>query len=341
MSPAEPLLFPTPSTGASGPVPRISVILPAWNAAGFLERAVASVRAQQGVAPGEVEIVIVDDGSTDATAAVIARLAAADPGIVAVLGGANQGPAGARNTALSRARGSWIAVLDADDAYAPGRLARLVAQAEASGLDAIADLPLLYDLAAGCPAPDSLQHPAAGGLRRLGFRDFLGRDAATGLDLGLLKPVFHARLKAQGLLEYPAGLRHGEDCAMYVAMTRAGAAFGLLEEAHYVFSTRIGAVSGARSPGSVTDVDYRAVAAEAERLRAALAAQGEMDAELSALLDARVAGALQANRRYGWTVLRRREWGRLRLWLGKDRRNWSELARVLGAKLAGQRGLPG
>lgn len=321
------------------PVPgSVSVIIPVWNGARFLERAVASAQAQQGLA--DLQIVVVDDASTDGTVAVLARLAAEDPRILPVYGTQNRGPAGARNAGLDRAAGEWIAVLDADDAYGPGRLARLVGVAGEGGLDVMADLPVLYDLAADCPAPDAMQYPASGALQRLGFRDFLTPDAATGLDLGLLKPVFHHSLRTRGLLHYPEGLRHGEDCAMYVAMTREGAAFGLLHEAHYLFSTRIGAVSGTRSPGSVTDVDYRAIAAEAERLRAGLAAQGALDAELSAILDRRVATALQQNRRYGWTVLRRGEWRLLWRWLRRDGRNGSEMARMIRAKAMGQRGLP-
>lgn len=341
---------PLPSgPAAAAPLPHpagtetVSVILPAYNAGRFLGRAVASL---QGAAEAEdpacriAQIIIVDDGSSDDTAAVMARLAAADPRIEPVYNRHNQGPAGARNDALDRARGDWIAVLDADDAYGPGRLGRLVAAARAAGLEAIADLPLLYDLAADCPAPAQMQYPASGRLQRLEMADFLQPDPDTGLDLGLLKPVFRQGLKARGLLHYPDGLRHGEDCAMYVAMTRAGVGFGLLHEAHYIFSTRIGAVSGVRSPGSVTEVDYRAVAAEAARLRAALAAQGELDAGLAAILEAREARALQQNRRYGWTVLRRREWGRLRAWLRRDRRNRAELLAMVAAKLRGQRGLP-
>lgn len=314
----------------------VSIVIPCYNAAQFLPRAVASALAQTGIAPPQV--VLVDDGSTDDTARVMADLAARHPSVEAHANPRNMGPAATRNRAIAQATGTWIAVLDADDAYLPGRMARLTAVARDRRLDAIADLPVYYDLAADCRAPR--QMPAPGGVTELGFADFLGHDAETGLDLGLLKPVFHRDLLVRGLLRYPEQVRHGEDCALYVALTRAGARFGLLREAHYLFSTRVGAVSGRFSPGSVTPVDYPSLARQADALRATLAAEGALDVDIDRLLDARKAHVLQLNRRYGWTLLRKAQMGRLRAWLAQDPGNRRALWRVLRAKLGGQRGMP-
>ncbi len=290
--------------------------------------------------PGRLEIVIVDDASTDQTADVMAKLASEDDRIIAVNSPQNAGPAHARNLGLEHATGDWFAVLDADDAYEPGRLTRLVSYAEEEGLDIISDLLLLYDLAAKCYAPDDLQYPASGALQELQIEDFLQADEATGLDFGMLKPIFHRSLLEKGLLKYPSHLRHGEDCALYISMVQAGARFGLLHEAHYVFSTRIGAVSQKISPGSVTDVDYRAIATEAERLRDELQKQGSLTDSIADLLARRVSNALSQNRRYGWTMLRRKEWGRLVRWFRRNPRNFQALASVLLQKLLGHRGLP-
>ncbi len=334
---------PAPGAGGgrdTGPDPAapdtVSIVIPCYNAARFLPRAVASALAQTGIAPPQV--VLVDDGSTDDTARIMADLAARHPTVEAHANPRNMGPAATRNHAIRHATGTWIAVLDADDAYLPDRMARLVAVARRDGLDAVADLPIYYDLAADCRAPE--QMPAPGGVTVLGFADFLGHDADTGLDLGLLKPVFHRDLRERGLLRYPEQVRHGEDCALYVALTRAGARFGLLREAHYLFSTRVGAVSGRFSPGSVTAVDYLSLARQADGLRATLAAEGALDADIDRLLDARKAHALQLNRRYGWTLLRKAQVGRLRFWLRQDPANGHALWRILRAKLAGHRGLP-
>src|SRR5208337_4910913 len=96
----------------------ISVVIPAYNAERFLPRCFKSVFAQT-LKPEEV--IVVDDGSTDNTAAVAAALGAT------VVSQANSGVAAARNLGISHASGEWIALLDADDLWAPDKLERQVA----------------------------------------------------------------------------------------------------------------------------------------------------------------------------------------------------------------------
>ncbi|MGQ5702080.1 glycosyltransferase family 2 protein [Sandaracinobacteroides sp. A072] len=112
--------------------PDVSVIIPAWNAEATLAETVASVSAQTHRA---IEILIVDDGSTDGTAALAHRLAAGD-GRISVIAKANGGVATARNAGLARARGTWAAWLDADDLWHPDKIARqLEAARSAEALD--------------------------------------------------------------------------------------------------------------------------------------------------------------------------------------------------------------
>jgi GT2 family glycosyltransferase len=107
-------------------MPTVSVITPAFNAAGFLSTAVASVLAQTFA---DLELLIVDDGSTDDTLAVSRRLAAGDAR-VRVLHQPNAGPGPARNTAFREARGRYFAFLDSDDEWHPEFLASHVAVLE-------------------------------------------------------------------------------------------------------------------------------------------------------------------------------------------------------------------
>lgn len=330
------------NSAEAAPEPDVSVLIPAWKAARFIPRAIASALAQEGVS---VEVIVVDDASPDDTAAVVAALAARDPRLRLVRAARNGGPGAARNLAADAARGRWLAVLDADDAYAPGRLARLAARAEAEGLDAIADLPVLWDHAAAAPAP--AQFPADGRLERLDLRALLesavdGPPPAPGLprlDLGLLKPLAARRLVAQGVWRYPEGVRHGEDFLLYFNALAAGARFGLLHEAHYLFTTRIGAISGAWSEASVTDVDYLGVRDDTAALIARLARErpdlpGLTGAQAEALLRGRIARLEQLNRNYGWRTLWSRAWSRHFAWLRRDRRNAAVLAGELARKLA-------
>lgn len=303
----------------------VSVILPAYNAARFIGRAVDSALSQKGVT---IEVIAVNDASSDDTLAVLHKLAETRAGLRVLDNPRNLGPGGTRNAGIAAAQGRWIAVLDADDAYAEGRLARLLAVA--GDLEIVADLPVFYDLTAGQAAPTQL--PASGAVQELTQADFLQPDPVTGLDLGLLKPMFRAELRDRW--HYADGVRHGEDFELYFDLTGQGVRFGLLHQALYVFSTRIGEISGSYSPGSVTDVDYRGIAAQSRRLAL------RVGPDMQALLAAREASALRANRRYGWTALRKRDGARLWAWLRRDPANRTEMLAMIVAKLRGHRGLP-
>lgn len=95
--------------------PLVSVVIPVFNGERFLREAVESVLAQKY---SPVEIIIVDDGSTDGTATVAKSL----PGTVRYVHQINQGPAAARNRGIEQAQGSLIAFADADDLWPAAKL---------------------------------------------------------------------------------------------------------------------------------------------------------------------------------------------------------------------------
>ena len=103
---------------------RVTVVIPAFNAGGFLERAVRSVWSQQ-YAGGDIEILVVDDGSKDGTGVLASRLQSASPIPMRMLthpAHGNRGVAPSRQLAVRHATGEFIALLDADDAFLPDRL---------------------------------------------------------------------------------------------------------------------------------------------------------------------------------------------------------------------------
>ncbi len=102
---------------------RVSAVTPAWNRARYLPECLESVLAQD--LPG-VEHCIVDDGSTDDTPAVLERYAARHPDRVRWRRQANAGQSAAWNACLAMARGEFVAFLDSDDAWLPGKLRRQV-----------------------------------------------------------------------------------------------------------------------------------------------------------------------------------------------------------------------
>lgn len=148
--------------------PTISVVIPAYNAAASLPRALDSVLAQTFAAH---EIIVVDDGSTDATAEIMPPYLH-HPG-VRYLRQANAGPSAARNQGAALATGEWIAFLDADDWYYPQRLARHAQMIAATpGLDFLvgnfdyrdSNGELLHTSMSACPLGRELlaQHGEAG-----------------------------------------------------------------------------------------------------------------------------------------------------------------------------------
>ncbi|HKJ23793.1 MAG TPA: glycosyltransferase [Myxococcota bacterium] len=109
--------------------PPISVVVPTFDRAAFVVRAVRSALAQT-LAPAEV--VVVDDASGDDTAAALAALG--DPRVRLVRHPERRGGAAARNTGIDAARGAWLALLDSDDTWRPGKLEAQARAVRAAGL---------------------------------------------------------------------------------------------------------------------------------------------------------------------------------------------------------------
>ena len=117
------------SVGVSRPT--VSVIVPLYNVADYVADAIRSLKRQ---AFRDFEVIMVDDGSTDATADVVRSLVEGDDRFM-LIGQENAGPASARNRGLDEARGDYLMFLDADDSYADEALETLVERALADDLD--------------------------------------------------------------------------------------------------------------------------------------------------------------------------------------------------------------
>jgi dolichyl-phosphate beta-glucosyltransferase len=140
---------------AAGPV--LSLVLPCHDEAARLPRTLTGYLAALPRRPGAVEVLVVDDGSTDHTVAVAHAAAAGDPRVRVLASRPNRGKGFAVRTGVLAAQGQLVAFTDADGAYGPGELARVAA--------ALADAPV----AIGSREPD-----AAGGslARRLASGQF-------------------------------------------------------------------------------------------------------------------------------------------------------------------------
>jgi succinoglycan biosynthesis protein ExoO len=223
----------------------VSVIIAAHNVEKFVGRAIDSVIAQTF---RDWEIIVVDDASTDGTARTVEDTGREDPRIRLLRHERNAGPAAARNTGLSAANGKWIAILDADDAWRPDRLQRMLALAEATGVDFVADNQILYD--------DALQREVGIARRIPGEWIPLTAEKLFESDetmrLGEMKPLIRHTFIVENGLRYDAGLRFGEDLYFYAELLIRGARAILMAEPLYLYTTPLGFVSGRKSGGSRT-----------------------------------------------------------------------------------------
>lgn len=115
-------------------IPKVSVIIPVYNVEAYLRQCLDSVVNQT---LKDIEIICVDDGSIDGSAAILEEYAAKDIRIK-VLTQANSGAGAARNAGLAVAKGEWLSFLDADDEFAPAMLSEMVDAGEQGGADVVA-----------------------------------------------------------------------------------------------------------------------------------------------------------------------------------------------------------
>ena len=119
-------------------MPEVTILIAAYNAEATIRQALNSALAQRGV---EFEVLVVDDGSTDATAQIVAECGEAFDGLRMVQLERNQGLAAARNAGFTEARGEFVTILDADDRLHPERTF-----AEVSGLRRFPDAKVAFSL---------------------------------------------------------------------------------------------------------------------------------------------------------------------------------------------------
>jgi hypothetical protein len=108
------------------PTPTVSVVMPAYNAARTIRESLESIRSQT---LSELEVIVVDDGSTDATISIVEEFRG--PLDITVLRQQNKGPSAARNAGIRTARGRYCSFLDADDLMLPQLLAKQCAVLDA------------------------------------------------------------------------------------------------------------------------------------------------------------------------------------------------------------------
>jgi succinoglycan biosynthesis protein ExoO len=230
-------VVPATSVTVGASAPRVSVVVPAYNVERYIGQAIASVLAQS---EASLELLVVDDGSTDATRHAVGAVHDDRLRLLAMPG--NRGQGAARNRALSEVRGEWVALLDADDWWAPGRLERLLEAAGRAGAAMVVDDCHLIEDGASRPW-GSLQR-----LRGLHVDAPRLMDAAefVRIDLGLAKPIIRRDVLVRQGIAFDEALHYVEDFAFYLECLLGGASLLIVPDAYYYYRARHGAVSSDR-----------------------------------------------------------------------------------------------
>ena len=224
-----------------------SVIVPAHQAAGFVRAAIHSALAQTRE---DIEVIVVDDASSDGTWDAIVACADRDARVAPLRQPCWAGPSAARNAGITRAQGRWIALLDADDLYLPRRLEHMIATAEALDADLLADNMLQVDFATGeplgrrfCDASMDRGEPVS--LLEAVRRDMPGRGARSEM-FGFFQPLIRRDFLLAHGIRYAEDVLVGEDFLLYFECIARGGRFRLTREAHYVQRLRSGSHSARR-----------------------------------------------------------------------------------------------
>ena len=262
---------------------KISFIIAAYNAQHFIHRAIDSVLEQS--APAH-EIIIVNDKSTDDTAAVLDELAAQYLQIKVHHLAENGGPSAARNKGIEVATGEWLAVLDADDAVTPDFVATVSQAITHYQPDILATNFYWYDIDNARTTSKGLSQTNEA--VTVSKYDFVkgARPYSDEADYGLLKPVFNLAFLRQHQLRYPTDIRHGEDFTLLASVLFQDAQFTVINAPLYLYTTRDSGLSK-------TAPAYPKMA-QAARNMCNLPAV-ERDAKLKQLLQQRADALLQLN----------------------------------------------
>ncbi len=218
----------------------ITFVTAAYNAASFIEAAIVSILSQT---VQSIEVIVVDDASTDTTSDVVRSVMAHDTRVRLIRNENNVGPAASRNRALSVGRGSWFAVIDADDRIDPDRSRRLLDLAASTGADIVADnIERVFD------------HQIISTTLRRSFRPYWvlidpvayfrhNTMFSSGLQLGYLKPMLRAKFLREYELLYSEGLRVGEDFDFCLRCLLADGRYVVTSESFYHYEIREGSLS--------------------------------------------------------------------------------------------------
>lgn len=263
------------ATASGARPPTVSVVIAAWNARDHIARSVDSALAQEGV---DAEVIVINDASTDGTRDFLETTYAGNARVNLVSLSQNGGPSAARNAGIAAAAGNWVAILDADDEFVPGRLAAMCTFAEQHQADLVFDLFKEVDETGATLSeapPIKLKAPEQWSLTRWA----MDNRPMHGFCTGYLKPLIRREFLSAQSISYQEHIRNSEDYVLVAEVLARGGRVWALPSTGYVYTRRSGSLSARRSSKQIEhllEFDEALVStleAPDSRLKAALGAR--------------------------------------------------------------------
>ena len=226
--------------------PEVSVVIPAYNSEAYIAQALESVLCQTY---RNLEVILVDDASVDSTIKIARSFN--DKRLRIIANQQNRGVSYSRNCGIQAARGTWIALLDSDDWYAPERLEILLSAAKGENADLVADdLNLIRDRDSQ-PWSTLLRENRleTSSVKTIDAIDFVISDRPHPINkkrnwsFGYTKPLMKREFLLDLGIKYDEAIDVGEDFVLYLECLRQKAKFVLLPQAYYFYRTRATSLS--------------------------------------------------------------------------------------------------
>jgi len=222
--------------------PLVSVIVANYNAEEFLKESLNSALDQS---IKNIEIILVDDNSTDRSINIAFELASSDCRLKVVCLEQNKGPSGARNKALEMAQGEWISILDSDDLMHPDRLKTLCNIASSQNADIIVDDLLIFS---GSSAGESNRYlgDSCKSLRWVTMEEFIKSNTFNvrgESGYGILKPIIRRSVIEENNLIYDESLKNSEDYDFILKLILSGASYLIAPYLGYYYRKHAASIS--------------------------------------------------------------------------------------------------
>jgi succinoglycan biosynthesis protein ExoO len=222
--------------------PVISVLMANYNSAPYLKAAIRSVLDQDF---RSLELILVDDGSSDGSVALARSIAAGDPRLRVFSGTRFGGPAPVRNFALDQARGDWVAIVDSDDLIHPERFTQMMAAIRSSSADILIDDLAIFSGDASAGVTAMFEGPLATASSTISEATYIRSNImfVKGNQLGYAKPVMRRAALVNNGIRYNETMRVGEDYDLIVRLLGKGCVMETLPRKLYFYRKHSASIS--------------------------------------------------------------------------------------------------